>query len=156
MICLRCQRRFLFVQIGDISNTGKREDIIKTFTAEKNFGGDFILIRFIKNFYGEFNIRDVFYGIEERGLVEVRNEQYENKHGDIFLQNLTYLEEYTHEYTTFERVLMMQFDYDILKGVRIFERTHEDLALLQDCINNVMSKIIFIVDLIEDKMGEID
>ncbi|KII62707.1 hypothetical protein RF11_13746 [Thelohanellus kitauei] len=45
----------------------------------------------VMNFYADFQIVDVFYGITETGIVEVHDETYENKQGDFQLTNVVFV-----------------------------------------------------------------
>ncbi|KII72988.1 hypothetical protein RF11_08163 [Thelohanellus kitauei] len=49
------------------------------------------ITRQLSKFYAEFNILDVFYGIEETGLVEVDDENYQMKHGDFQIKYLKFV-----------------------------------------------------------------
>ncbi|KII64302.1 hypothetical protein RF11_08157 [Thelohanellus kitauei] len=96
--------------------------------------------RYEKKFYAEFNILDVFYGIEETGLVEVDDENYKNKHGDFHIKYPAILIEYTHDNFTFEKIFMSEYVYEQQKGVKIYEGINEREDSLNECKINVQSK----------------
>ncbi|KII72998.1 hypothetical protein RF11_08174 [Thelohanellus kitauei] len=86
-----------------------------------------------KIFYAEFNILDVFYGIEESCLVEVDDERYKFKQGDFHIKHPAFLIEYTHDNITIEKVFMGEYVYEQQKGVKIYESINEREDSLNEC-----------------------
>ncbi|KII67557.1 hypothetical protein RF11_14288 [Thelohanellus kitauei] len=90
----------------------------------------------LQNWNDEIEYHLIYHSEKCNQTLIITNDDYQD------YEKPAYLEEYIHQSISFETVLLVEYNYDTGRGIRIYEKTNENQYLVKECERNVISNFV--------------